>query len=1612
MYAYHFTLYSASDNQQVYASSCQNTVAPDGTAAPFWADVVTMLNPPARIGGGKLQAGVGYYGKLAASHTNPGAARNSGDWSCDTGWSSEVQTATFTAYSNGQSVPAAETSGCGCADSSGRDSIQGHRGDPVNTLSLAEDEQATDISLSAPGVPFVLNRTYASDHATIQNGVFGAQWTFPYSARVQDSSSSVQVTLEDGSVAAYNRGSSGNLTPVDGVRSTLTGNSASGYTMTTPDKQILTFGTSGRLQTWTDLNGIGLTVNYQGSTATTPSSITDAAGHTATLAFDPSTYLLTKVSLSDGRSVSYGYTSRLLTSVTGLDGGTTVYGYDTGGLLNSITDPAGHQVMSTTYTNGLVSSQTDANGRTLKFSGTANSNSLSNYSSYTDANGGIWSDIYSGGELYRSIDPLGNQTNYAYDSNLHLSQVLDAQGHFTQLLYDPAGHMTSRILPDGSTESWTYNSAGDQTSHTTPSGAKTTSAYDTANRLISQIDPAGGTTFYTYTTNGQLASQTSPAHRTTRYSYDGAGNLTSVTDAAGNRTSYTYDADGDRQSVTDPRGNVAGADPTKYTTTYTFDAAGRLLTSTDPTGGKALYSYDGAGNRISVTDPLGNRATSTYDNAHRLLTSTDPAGNRSSYTYDANGNQLTATDPTGATTSSTYDADNNRLTLTTARGNAAGATAAAYTTSYTYDSLGNLTSTTDPSGAVTKTTYDAFSRPVTAVDALGNTTTSAYDADGNLLSTTDPTGAATTNTYDPHGLLASSTDPLGHTSSYTYDADGNRVSATTAAGSTTTWTYGPGGQVSSTVDPRGNATGATASNYTTNYGYDPAGNQTTVTDPLGNTTTTVVDALDRTTSVTDPLGNATGDAYDADGNLVKVTAPTGAATTYSFDADGNILTRTDANSHTTSYAYDADGRPASVADPLGHRTSYSYDLDGNRTTAVDARGIIATTGYDARSLPTGTTYSDSTSAVAYTYDAGGRLLTGCSAPATSTGCLNGSALAYTYDAVGNRLTQTSGAATTNYTYDAADELTQAATGSTTTSYAYDADGDATSAKTPAASATITAGNGLASGASISSSSARLTMQSDGNLVLSSIASGQVLWSSQTGGHPGATATMQTDGNFVVYDTAKNALWNSKTWPGNGAVAVVQADSTFNVYDRYIGLQWTSNTPDPIAAAGGVSYTYDGAGNQASETLGATTYSYTYDASGNRTTAKANGTVTGAIQWDPNAPLPQIATETDATGAVKADYTYNPTNQVESEQTATGTFYAHHDWLGSVTDLTDATGTQQVRYGYDTYGARSTSAIGANAPPSAPMGYTGQYTDPTDNQLDLRARRYDTTTGRLTTRDPIQLRPTIPYSGDYTYTNDAPTYLTDPSGQCGLGAKLYDAWHAIIASLGQSHCKAEDDAAAQKTPLAAAAGAHLEQGTEDLLEAPAQAVQGYIDTSTFGLTPSLVPGAQPCPNALAYQAGSLAAILTPWGEEGAGALSVEELRARYKERGAETKVDPRATPKDPIHLALGLDNIGGTWALDKFALERGAVTFKDGSVFGDIVPRGTATESGLNAMIDRTVASGGKISFNLEGMLDLKGVLAGTDYGNGWTSLELRKVCGSPEVRAVTTFFNFDGAPPC
>ena len=96
-----------------------------------------------------------------------------------------------------------------------------------------------------------------------------------------------------------------------------------------------------------------------------------------------------------------------------------------------------------------------------------------------------------------------------------------------------------------------------------------------------------------------------------------------VTDALGHTTSFTYDALGRLTEARDPLGNL---------TRFEHNASGQVTRILDPRGQATDLGYDLFDLR-SVTDPLGRVATFSTDLLGRVAAVTDPLGNLTRYEY-------------------------------------------------------------------------------------------------------------------------------------------------------------------------------------------------------------------------------------------------------------------------------------------------------------------------------------------------------------------------------------------------------------------------------------------------------------------------------------------------------------------------------------------------------------------------------------------------------------------------------------------------------------------------------------------------------------------------------------------------------------------------------------------------------------------------------------------------------------------------------------------------------------------------------------------------------------------------------------------------------------------
>lgn len=967
------------------------------------------------------------------------------------------------------------------------------------------------------------------------------------------------------------------------------------------------------------------------------------------------------------------------------------------------------------------------------------------------------------------FSPKGKQLAYAWHDDGQTSGFTAGQGVLATLVKNANGTYT---LTRKNGYVMKFDSAGKLTSMLDRNQNTITLGYTSGN-LSTITDTAGRVINVTINGNGRLTLLSLPDGRSVSYTYT-SNNLMTVTDLLGNTWNYTYDGNHHLLTVADPRPK------TTVTNVYTN---GRVTQQTDGEGNSSSFGWDGVTNTATFTDAEGNVWTDKYDH-NRLLYSQDPNAKKTEYTYDGtwkpatvkvpqNGtgndriyqytyddraNVLTTTDPLGHTTTTTYNALNEPLTITDPLQNV---------TTYTYDARGNVTSIAQPEGATTTFSPDATTGQLNSVtDPNGKVTTYVYGAKGNLTKVTDAIGNVTKLAYDSGGRLTTKTDAKLHDWVYTYNNGNQLLTAKDPLNHTTTYTYSKIGQVKTITDAMASANVVTynydgnghllnvkdtGGNTVASYTYFKTGQLKTATDALGNVTTNTLYNTGQIHTVKDALNQIWSYDYRDDGSLKQVTLPSTDTITYAYDDAGRLLSVNYSNANTPDlgFGYDADDRVTSMSDGAGS-VSYAYDHLNRLTSATRGSDVFSYTYYAGSQMHT-RTYPDGT-LITYGYNNDEQV---------NAIAADGATTSYAYDVNGNLDTTTLGnGLTTKYTYDNANRLTNVANknGSTvvsnfaitrdnvgnptqvvgpsgTTNYTYDGFYRLTKACTPS----CTGGSPSGIGYTYDQAGNRLT---------------HVVY--------GATNTTTT----YKYNADNQLCWSVQGSSSNACTSP-PAGATSYSYDVN-GHQ---------TAAGSRTFSYDSAGRVLSTTQSGTTQSYTYDAGGNMLTRSLGGTLQNSYLWDPNMGMPELAIERNGAGAVQRRYTYGakgPGNLL-SERAGSASYYYLPDGLGSVANLTSSTGALQWSYDYEGFGTTKTATKNDPNAPNQPMGFQGQYQDPTTNLYDMRAREYDTSTGRFLGLDPARVTAGGRMVSSYAYAFNQPTTLSDPSGMAPGVLGAFESW---------------------------------------------------------------------------------------------------------------------------------------------------------------------------------------------------------------------------------------------
>ncbi|KSV75915.1 hypothetical protein N185_15835 [Sinorhizobium sp. GW3] len=488
------------------------------------------------------------------------------------------------------------------------------------------------------------------------------------------------------------------------------------------------------------------------------------------------------------------------------------------------------------------------------------------------------------------------------------------------------------------------------------------------------------------------------------YTYGSANFIASTTDEEGRVTAYVRDARGRPTKITEASGTPQAREtnivwhptlnvPTSVaqpglTTSYVFDASGRLTTRTEtdtttqtvpyPTAGQTrtwTYTYSNSGLVATIDGPLpgpGDTVAYTYDANGYVATYTNEVGQvMTVQTVNGRGQPTRVIDPNSQITDISYDA-RGRIVSTVVD-----PTGVHAQTLLEYDAIGNPTKVTNPDGAYLAMTYDGSSRVKTVsdnqgqtisydYDAMGNTTSEEYgdnasvlyfkrqrsfDELGRLLRVVQMGSATWGLGYDKVGNLTSEIDPNGNAATYAYDKLNRLITVTNERNDPTSWTYGGTDDVRTTSDARSIVTSYVRNGWgeiiqeqsndvgTKIYQRDSAGRTTQMTDARNVVSQYTYDAAGRTTALTYPAEASSNVHYTYD-SMVDGNAGVGRLTGV-MDAAGTVTRRYDmlgrvtqeirtigAATYTVSYTWNAAGRLTSVTYPSGHVVTYGHGTTG------------------------------------------------------------------------------------------------------------------------------------------------------------------------------------------------------------------------------------------------------------------------------------------------------------------------------------------------------------------------------------------------------------------------------------------------------------------------------------------------------------------------------------------------------------------------------------------------------------------------------------------------------------------------------------------------------------
>ena len=808
----------------------------------------------------------------------------------------------------------------------------------------------------ANGESLAFTRRYNSKPNAF-NPALGVSWSFDYGQRLGfgNPTGAVWAYRPDGRGLKFLASGSSYVADAD-ITDRLYREGTTGYRLET-GSHVERYDNAGRLTSRTDRLGRTQTFTYDAQNRLT--TVTDHVGRELSFAYD-SQGRISLVTDPAGRKVTYTYdAANNLSTVTYPDLKTKTYHYNEPGktsganlphALTGVTDENGSRYMSYTY---------DSSGRAIEeVSPSVGSNVKRHQMSY-------------GTDGTTVTNPLGIRRTYRYQTVLGVPRFTGTD--------QPAG---SGGAP--ATSTMVHDANGNVTSKTDVDGSVTTYSYDVGRNLETQrVEGSGTPSARTITTEWhgvwRLPARIAEPKKITSYVYNGdVSNGQQVTCAPAGATipmggvnqGIGVLCSQTEQATTDSTGSSGlsatidtGVAPRTWS--FTYDAAGRVLTKTDPLGRTTTHVYY-TDTTFPATDPYIARVSLLLhgDGSDGSTTFVDNSPNPKTVTVQGNAKISTAQSKYGSA-AAYFDGSGDYVTLPTGEDWQFGASDFTVEAWVRFGALSNQTivgnlnlqatpykgwvlrydPTLSPSGlrfvafkGDSANASDVFQIPWSPsadvwyhIAAARSGSALRLFVNGQLIGSGTLVNATTIGSASGRPLMVGAQDSYGGPNIFfNGHIDDLRI------------TKGVGRYTAAFTPPEQHPNAG--SEVTTGH---RVGDLQSTSNGVGQTIAfNLYDATGRLRKMTDAKGVTTDITYTPRGwvNAVTVTPPSAGAkmTTYSYDNVGQLTTVANPDGTTLTYSYDAAHRLTGVTDVRGNSVTYTLDAAGNRISdeVRDSNGVL------------------------------------------------------------------------------------------------------------------------------------------------------------------------------------------------------------------------------------------------------------------------------------------------------------------------------------------------------------------------------------------------------------------------------------------------------------------------------------------------------------------------------------------------------------------------------------------------------------------------------------------------------------------------------------------------